>query len=295
MLVRSTRDAESAALTMSIVVMKRSDISTRQQQESEAWRTQGSGGIVSAIDLATGTVTIKSSPNSTTLVRTGPTTHFLRYAADSVKFADAKASSLAEVHTGDQLRAKGVKNLDGTEVHADAVVFGSFRNIAGTLSAVDADHHTVTVKDVLSKSTVTVQLTSETQLRQLPQKVAQRMARMLQGGQPPSTEAGQGNQPSDGRVARRSDDDGRGGEGRPRTPDLQQMIQRMPAAEASGFHKDDAVMLVTTPGANGHNMNVIVMIGGVEPVLTASPSGAGAASLLATWNLSAPAGEGGVF
>ena len=44
-----------------------------------------------------------------------------------MNFDEAKAAPLAEVHAGDQLRARGDKNADGTELTAVEIVSGSFR------------------------------------------------------------------------------------------------------------------------------------------------------------------------
>ena len=52
---------------------------------------------------------------------------------------------------GDQLRARGEKNADGTEIAAAEVVSGSFRNISGTISAIDPGASTFTVKDLITQ------------------------------------------------------------------------------------------------------------------------------------------------
>lgn len=73
--------------------------------------------------------------------------------------------------------------------------------------------------------------------------------------------------------------------------DFQQMIGRLPAVAIGDLQKDDAVMIVSTAG--GPEVEAITLLGGVEPILTASPNGMSAAALLSGWNLSAPGGEGG--
>jgi hypothetical protein len=44
-----------------------------------------------------------------------------------VKFADAKPSQLADLRKGDQVRARGDKTPDGSEMTADEIVSGQFR------------------------------------------------------------------------------------------------------------------------------------------------------------------------
>jgi hypothetical protein len=67
------------------------------------------------------------------------------------------------------------------------------------------------------------------------------------------------------------------------------MINRLPAVTVADLQKDDAVMIVSTMGT-GTEVTAITLLSGVEPILTASPNGAGAAALLSGWNLSAPGG-----
>lgn len=74
--------------------------------------------------------------------------------------------------------------------------------------------------------------------------------------------------------------------------DFQQMIGRLPAVTIADLQKEDAVMIVSTNGS-GSEVTAITLLGGVEPILTASPNGMSAAALLSGWNLSAPGGEGG--
>ena len=45
--------------------------------------------------------------------------------SNSIKFDDAKPSKLADIHPGDQLRARGTKNEDGTEFAAEEIVSGT--------------------------------------------------------------------------------------------------------------------------------------------------------------------------
>jgi hypothetical protein len=82
-----------------------------------------------------------------------------------------------------------------------------------------------------------------------------------------------------------------GGAGGGRAPDFQQMISRLPAVTIADLQKEEAVMIVSTPGAGGSQVTAITLLGGVEPIITASPSSA--AALLGGWNLSAPSGDAG--
>ena len=55
-----------------------------------------------------------------------------------MKFDDAKPAPLDQIKVGDQLRARGTRSADGTELTAEEIVSGTFRNIAGTITAIDA-------------------------------------------------------------------------------------------------------------------------------------------------------------
>lgn len=286
LLVRGTAGDNQDSLQASIaVLMKQSDVAERQQTELRDWQRRGAGGIVSAIAPADGAITVSVRPGASLLVKTDKNTQFLRYAPDSVKFSDAKKGTLDQIKVGDQLRARGTRSADGKELNAEEVISGTFRNIAGTISGIDASSNTITVKDVLAKKTVKVKLTPESQMRKLPPQLAQRIAFFLRAG----PQAGEATQ--DGASARFGA--GRAGAGaRGGGADFQQIISRLPAVTLADLHKDDAVMIVSTPGGGGSEVAAITLLGGVEPILTASPNASGAAALLSGWNLSAPS-EGG--
>ena len=137
--------------------MTHSDLAAQHQKELQDWQKRGIDGVASAVDATAGTVTITVSSKNVVL-HTSNTTVIRRYAPDSVKFDDAKPSTIAEIHAGDQVRARGERSADGGELAADEIVSGAFRNIAGTVNSVDASSSTVTVHDLLSKKNVTVKV-----------------------------------------------------------------------------------------------------------------------------------------
>ena len=74
---------------------------------------------------------------------------------------------------------------------------------------------------------------------------------------------------------------------------MQQAISRMPPASLADLQKGDAVMIVATPATPESKGTVITLLGGVEPILEASPKN-GASTLLSPWSLSgAPGGDAG--
>lgn len=312
-LVRGRVASEPHTLTAAaIVAMKQSDVSAKQDKDREDWQKRGVGGLVTAVDAATGTITISQTSFTGTksiAVHTTKSTILRRYASDSVKFDDAKVAPLDQIKPGDQLRARGTKNTDGTEIAADEVVSGTFRNLSGTITTVDTAANTLTLRDLISKQSVVVKVTGDTQLRKLPPEFAQRIAMRLKaaaageipgagmaggggGGNSAVPNQGNGGKPGGGQVA-----GGQGGPGgfggmggRPGgPPDIQQILARMPAAKLADLQKGDAVMIVSTQGS-GTEPRAITMLAGVEAFLTASPS-ATQAMMLSPWSLSSSSAE----
>src|SRR5271165_6275665 len=197
---KASDDAKSLAAA-AVIVMKQSDVAAKQQQEREDWQKRGIGGLVSAVDPAAGTVTISATTLSgakSVLIETNKKTVVRRYAPNSIKFDDAKASKLADINPGDQLRARGTKNEDGTQFAAEEIVSGRFRNIAGTVTAVNSADSSLTVMDLLTKQSVTVKIAPDSQLRKLPQPMAQRIAMRLKGQTPDGAPAAGGGAPAGG-------------------------------------------------------------------------------------------------
>jgi len=310
-------DDGKSVLARSVVAMKQADVAAKQAHEREEWQRHGTGGLVSTVDPASNTVTISLpaiGEKKTVAIHLSSATILRRYAPDSVKFDDAKPAPLDQIKPGDQLRARGTRNADGTELAADEVVSGSFRNIAGTISAVDASTNTLTVQDLATSKPVTIKITTDTQLRKLPAQMAQGIAMRLKGTPPDappqpvansSASAAQVSKPSGppagappggGQGANGQGVGGPGGAGRAgggaRSGDLQQTILRMPAATLADLQKGDAVMIVATSGGSNGMPTAITLIGGVEPILEASPKSS-ASTILSPWTMSgAPGGEG---
>ncbi|HEU5233946.1 MAG TPA: DUF5666 domain-containing protein [Terriglobales bacterium] len=295
-LVRGKAGENNVLEASSMIVMKQSDVASRQQQEVQEWQRRGAGGIVHSVDPASGTITISTAPNQTLAIQTSANTLFLRYAADSVKFSDAKKSSINDIKPGDQLRARGNRSPDGQQLTADAVISGSFRNIAGTVNSIDASANTLNVNDLITKKSVVVKITPDTQLRKIPPEMAQRIAFFLrrssgQGGAGGEQQGGAAGPGANSQAAARPGTFGAGGAGGGGgRPDFQQIIRRMPSAAISDLQKGDAVMIVTTSGAPGEPVTALTLLGGVEPILTAAPTQT-SANLLSGWSMGG-GGEG---
>ncbi len=301
-------DDGKSVVAASVIAMKKADITEKQSREREEWQKHGFGGLVNSVDAVSGTITValpSQGEKKSVAVHLSQDTILRRYAVDSVKFDDAKPAPLDQIKPGDQLRARGTRSADGAELTAVEIVSGTFRNIAGTISAIDTSASAITIQDLVSKKSITVGITPESQLRKLPPPMAQRIAVRLKGAStdaPSSTTSTNGSGPAAGGeqspkpntpIAGGSASGGSGGMGRSGgggTADLQQMISRMPAAKLADLQKGDAVMIVATEGGANGQSTVIILLGGVEPILEASPKSS-ASTILSPWSLSNGGGE----
>jgi len=277
----------------SVVVMKRSDLQARDQQNLQDWQKRGVDGPVIAVEAAAGTVTI-SSRGKNVVIHTSSSTIIRRYPPDSVKFEDAKPGKLTEIHSGDQVRGRGDRSADGNDLTAEEIVSGTFHNFAGTINSVDASSSTFSVHDLLSSKNVLIKVTADSQLHKLPPEIAQMMAKRFRaaaGGILPGA-ASASNSAMNDPNARPSGAPGGNGARAGGAPDLQRMISRTPTASLADLHKGDAVVVLSTEGTASGAGTAIQLVSGVEPILQAAPN-AGQAMMLAAWSLGAPAADAG--
>ncbi|MGP8224909.1 MAG: hypothetical protein ACLQGT_02000 [Terracidiphilus sp.] len=272
-----------------IIAIKQTDLALKQQKDREDWQRRGVGGLVKSVDPASGVILLTSGAGvltKTITVHTSKATILKRYAPASVRYDDALPAPIDAIHAGDQLRARGEKNADGSEIAAEEVVSGSFRNIAGTITSLDAAGATMVVKDLATKKQVTIHITAETQMRRLPEMMARMLAMRLKG----TTSGAQGGWGGNASAAngaaggQRGVGGGQGAGGGQWSgrgaPDPQQMLSRAPAIQLSDLQKGEAVMLVATDGAN--EVTAITMLAGVEPLLEAP---AASQDLLSNWSM----------
>jgi hypothetical protein len=307
-MARGSAGADGKSLDASMLVaIKGADIAQQQEKDREDWQKRGAGGLVKAVDPAAGTVTISSGAGGTRtlIIHASPTTVIRRYAPGSVRFDQAVKGSLDQIKPGDQLRARGSKNDDGTTLEAEEIVSGSFRNLAGPIVAVNAAASTITVNDTATKKPVVISVTPDSEVKKLDPAVAQRLAARMSGGGarrpdgsaapaaggPPSgASAGPGpgapggDRPGGGQSGGQGGGQGRGG-------DIQQLLARSPSVALKDLAKGNMVIVVATEGQAPDTATAITVVAGVEPMLQASTSGS-QAMLSSAWNLGG-GGEGG--
>ena len=287
-------DSAAAFAASRVILMKSGDIAQKHEMEQADWQKRGTGGIVSAVDEGTGTLTVAVGAKKVA-VNTSSKTQFRRYAGDSVKFEDAKPGTLAQIQAGDQLRVRGAKSDDGSSIQAEEVVSGSFKNLAGVIATIDAAGGTLTLKDLTTKKTVTVLVTANSNVRTLPPQAAAMFAARAKGGAASAGGTGASSQPAAGQGAEASGGGRPGGGGRSAGGDLSQLVSRLPNKTIADLKVGDAVMIVASqPDPGSAKVTAVTLLSGVEPILAATPGAP--AMTLSPWSIGgegAPEGGGG--
>lgn len=319
-LVKLAPDAATPVATQ-IIAVKQEDLAKKQQKDRDDWQRRGVGGLVKSVYAGSGTISLTTGAGATAktvTVHTTKATILKRYAPDSVRFDQAQPAPIDAIHCGDQLRARGDKNADGTEITAQEVVSGSFRNISGTISSIDPATSTLVIKDLATKKQVTVRITSDAQMRRLPDRMAQMLAMRLKGGaagsgaaSPGAASAAPGGpgptvasaQSTSGSPQQHSWNGGGSTGGAPNAAgggagasawsgqgggDPQQMLSRAPAIQLSDLQKGEAVMIVSTEGSS--DVTAVTLLAGVEPLLQAP---AASQNLLSNWSMGSGGGAEG--
>jgi hypothetical protein len=289
-LVRLDPNATGAnGQALQIIAIKQADVAEKQQKDREDWQKRGVGGLVKSVDPASGVILVTSGVGATAktiTVNTTKATMLKRYAPASINFDAATAAPISAIQPGDQLRARGAKSADGTSIDAEEVVSGTFRNISGSIGAIDPATSSFSIKDLVTKKQFTVKITPDAQMKRLPDTMARMLAVRFKSGSGglggAGASAGQGQRGGAGGQAGGAPGGGfGGGQG---GGDPNQMLSRLPSIQLSDLKKGDAVMLVSTDGATA--VTAITLLAGVEPLLEAP---AASQSLLNNWSM----GSGG--
>jgi hypothetical protein len=270
-MVRGLESADQKMMTASLIlVMSSSDVAKKQDEERADWDKRGVNGIVTAVSPEAVTLNVRTLagaksitviPEAKAIVR--------RYTTDSVKFSDAKDSTLAEIKVGDQVRARGDKSEDGSKVKAEEIVSGTFKTIAATVVAIDAANQQLTVKDLDSKKTMVVKVSADSNMKRLSDPIAQMIARRVhpenfegRGGRGGAGAAGggRGDAPEGGGMRGGGGGGGRGG-------DLQQMLDKQPAVTLADLKVGEPIVISSAVGASTDHIMAITMLAGVEPIL----------------------------
>lgn len=269
---------EKTFVADSLIVISARDMKRRDDNERMEWTRRGLVGLVDAVDAAKGEVTIKTQSmggvKPVTVVLNEKTV-YKRYAPDSIKFADAKDATMRDLKKGDQLRVLGEKNEDATRITAERAVFGSFRTVAGTVTAVDIEAGEIKIKDLQSGKAVLVKIKPDSTMKRMP-SMGGMMGGMRPGGGPPG--AGPGGPPPGGGPSGPGGQrpggpgggpggPGMGGGMRAGGPDIGQMLERMPPAKIDEIKVGESIVVSSTVGAKADEITAITLLANAEMMI----------------------------
>jgi len=277
----------------SLVIRTKADLAQLAQKQLDDWKKRGTIGIVTAIDPAAKTIAIKVGQRSVT-VEPSDKTEYHRYSLDSAKVSDAKPSTFAEVKTGDELHVLGDKSPDGARIKAESVYAGTFRQLAATIVSINAATGEMKVNDLATKKPLIIRVNSDSTMKKLPDQLAQMLARRYGVAAAARGNRGSGGQgdfggrgggfPGGGAGAGGGQRGGGGG------MDVGQMLDRLPALPLADLKPKDAIMVTTTAGSDPSKVTAVMLLAGVEPILTAAPNST--RDIMSGWNLGGGGGEG---
>jgi hypothetical protein len=241
-------------------------------------------GIITAVKPETKEITISSrtmTGQQSITIPVSDKVEMRRYAPDSIKFADAKPAQFAELKVGDQLRALGERSADGLTFTPEKVVTGAFRNVAGTVVAVDAATGEVKINDLQTKQPLTIVVKQDAVLRRFPS--AAEMGGMMTmmgrgpggqgapgaaGGQPPAGQGGNRPQGGQGGPPQGGGPGGPGGGGRMGGGmNIQDMLERLPTISLADVKVGDTIIVSSTKGADPTRLTAISVISGADTLL----------------------------
>lgn len=276
-----------------VIVMSQAEIAKKQERDKQEWIRRGWTGRV-AVTPGPGATAVKlmlptspgaqaagAEPKPVTVKLTSSTV-IRRYAPDSIKFADASTATIADMTKDDQVRVIGEKNSDNTEMVAEELVYGTFRNTAAVIVAVDAEKGLITAKNWETNKPLTIHVTPDSTVKKLPSFPG------MGGGPGGPGGPGAGGFPGGGGAQRppmggggapgAAGGPGGGGGGRPggfgggggggmRGGDMNAMLERLPQLKLTDFKAGDELVISHTKGARPDQITAISMVGGVENIL----------------------------
>lgn len=225
-----------------LVVMSASDIAKRNEADRQDWQKRGISGVVSANNGTEIALRMRSAMGEKSAVVTvTEKTTYRRYAPDSVRFADARASGIREIQVGDQVKARGEKSEDGAKVTAEDVVFGTFLTKAGKISAINLEAREVTAAELGTDKPLTIKLTADSAIKAMPNFGAMMGGGGgMPGGAPGGMPAGM------------------------KAPDLSEMLERIPAGKIEDLAVGQTVVVSSTKGATAGTVTAITLLANAE-------------------------------
>ena len=267
-----------------VVIMPATDIGKRDEADRQDWNTRGLSGVVAERNGDTVTIRSQSLQGETRqTVTVSDQTKFRRYAADSVRFADAKPSRAGEIAVGDQLRARGQKSADGNSVAAEEVVFGTFLVTVGSVVSANQATKEITLKEIGSGKPVVVQLTSDSRIKQMAALPA--LPGGFPGGGPGAAPPGRGAPPAGAPFGAFPPGAANGGmppglppgipAGRGGAPTVAQMVDTMQAGTVDDIKPGQTIVVSSTKGAKNDHLTAIMLLTNADTLIRMAQMRAG--------------------
>ena len=252
-----------------LVVMTKADIAKKQEAERAEWKKRGVLGIITALKPETKEITISSRTMAgpqALIIPISEKVELRRYAPDSIKFADASVAKFDDLKVGDQLRALGERNPEGTAFTAEKVVTGSFKTVGGVITAIDLGTGEVKINDLQTKQPLTIVVKHDAVLRKFPP--ASEMGGMMMMGRPGGGAGGQSAAgPGAGQGGGQRGQGGGAGGGRGGGPNMQDMLERLPTIAIADVKVGDTIIVSSTKGADPTRLTAISLITGADTLL----------------------------
>lgn len=310
LLARGRKDPSAPKLdALIVIVMTAGELQQKREAELADWQKRGSRGILAAVDPSANQITMTErtpeGPKTVTVIANS-STQFTRYAPNSMKYADAKPSSISELRPGDQLRILGNSSEDGAKVTAERIISGAFQTIPATIVSISPDGKQIQATNIQTKQPVNVTLTDDSTVRQMPPMMATMLARRMNGGARAGGAGGAGPSPGTPQAgsagmsqSAAGNGNGANGGGPPRWPaaggiaggDISQMLERLPKVPLSDLKPGEQVVISGGVGDDKTHLTAINIIAGVEPLFAAPQQGQGGGRRggggvdLSNWNL----------
>jgi Cu/Ag efflux protein CusF len=266
-------DDRKSVPALAVIVMTKADIAKKQEAERAEWRRRGILGVITALKPDTREITISHRSGAGMQAVTIPVVdkvEMRRYAPDSINFGDAKPSTFEELKVGDQLRALGDRTPDGLHFTPQKVVTGSFRTVAGTVTAVNAAAGEIKITDLEKKQPLVIVIKQDAVLRKFPS--AGEMGGMMGGGRPGGE--GGGAPGAQGPGAQRAGAPGAGAPGAGGGPrgggggfNIQDMLERLPTISLADLKTGDTILVSSTKGVDPSRLTAIALVSGADTLL----------------------------
>lgn len=270
--------AQTTAVRRLILMSRASTTSVQADRPRDDGRRLN--GRITSIDAAKKQISVltraRGGAAEAITLDAGGSVRFMRFAPDSLRASDARASSLAELNVGDQLRATGERSSDGARFVPEEIVAGSFTRVFGVVNATDAARGEVTVKSEQTGQTVTVMFGKNSTLKRLTPQFVQALEERMQRAERREQRRASGEQQSTGenrgeRGGRRNGEGGRRGEGarggegaggRVGGRNPQQTFESLPSVALADLKKGDVVVVTASTGADDAHVTAISLVTG---------------------------------